>query len=568
MKRLIAFFVLLAVVGGGAYYYFVVNKPVEKPQVVYAAISQGDIVEAVQATGTLGPVERVDVGSQVSGQVQSVFVDFNDVVREGQLLAKIDPTLLETQVQINTANVERQKGDIANQEVQLEDLKVQLSRTQQMFERGLQNQQQLEQAQLAVKTRQAQIDSAKKSLIQAETNLEQAKLNVSYTNIKSPINGVVVDRLVDPGKTVQASMNSPQFFVLASDLATLKLTAGVDEAEIGRVRRGQQVVFQVDAYGTQEFYGTVDSVRLNASTQNNVVTYPVWITVQNPDYRLRPSMTASARIVISRAQNVVRVPNAALRFRPTNDMYLALGLTPPTPGQGRAGRGGEAGPPDASGGNSGNRGGAQGAGQPAQPPAGASGRQAGSGSGDTAAATPGTSGRGQGGTRQPGQGFGAQSGGQLDPEAMARVREQFGRGGGGAGGRGGRTGRGGRGGGNGMAVVPVSQAQIANAQKIDDLFAPLQRQIRPAQVWTWDETTKKLDRHDIRLGVDDGTFSELVSGSLQVGQQLVTGIILPQARTTTGSNSNLFNPQSGRGMGPGGFGGGDRGGGGGGGRGR
>ena len=223
MKRLVAFIVLLIAGGGGAYYYYVYGKPVEKPTVMQAAISQGDIVEAVQASGTLDPVRRVDVGSQVSGQVQELYVDFNSNVTQGMLLAKIDPTLLETQVQIQKANIARQEGDIDNQMVQLEDVKKQLERTRAMFEKGLQNQQQLEQAELAVKMRQAQIDSAKKQLVQAQANLAQAELNVSYTEIRSPIDGVVVDRRVDRGQTVQASMTSPQFFILATDLHTLKL---------------------------------------------------------------------------------------------------------------------------------------------------------------------------------------------------------------------------------------------------------------------------------------------------------------------------------------------------------
>ncbi|MEZ5318497.1 MAG: efflux RND transporter periplasmic adaptor subunit [Vicinamibacterales bacterium] len=542
MKRLIAFIFLLVAIGGGAYYYFVARKPEEKPQILTATVSQGEIIESVQATGSLDPVRRVDVGSQVSGQVQDIYVDYNDIVTQGMLLAKIDPTLLETQVQIQESNVARQEGDIANQEVQLEDLQKQLERTQAMFEKGLQNQQQLEQAQLAVKTRQAQIDASRKQLVQTKINLDQARLNVSYTDIKSPIDGVVVERKVDRGQTVQASMTSPQFFVLATDLRTLKLTAGVDEAEIGRVRPGQEVIFTVEAYPNQEFSGTVNSVRLNATNQSNVITYPVWIDVKNPDLKLRPSMTASARIVISRAPNVTRVPNQALRFRPNSEMYTALGLTPPAPGQGRGGRGANA---------ANQQGGQQGASRQGGQANAATG--GGTGRGDESAQS--ATGRQGGSGRASGQGFGAQASGNLDPEAMARVREQFG---GRQGGRGGRRGQ--------QQPSNLTAPQTALREgKIDDLYAVLQKQIRPGQVWTWNEETKELKAINVRLGIDDGTFSELVSGEVTPGMQILTGIILPASRTSTTSpnNNNLFNPNQ-RG-GPGGFGGGGRGGGGGGG---
>jgi HlyD family secretion protein len=546
MKRLVAFIVLLIAGGGGAYYYYVYGKPVEKPTVMQAAISQGDIVEAVQASGTLDPVRRVDVGSQVSGQVQELYVDFNSNVTQGMLLAKIDPTLLETQVAIQEANIARQEGDIENQLVQLEDVKKQLERTRAMFEKGLQNQQQLEQAELAVKMRQAQIDSAKKQLVQAQANLAQAKLNVSYTEIRSPIDGVVVDRRVDRGQTVQASMTSPQFFILATDLHTLKLTAGVDEADIGKIRPGQDVIFTVDAYGTQEFYGKVDAVRLNATNQNNVVTYPVWINAPNPELKLRPSMTATARIVISRAENVLRVPNQATRFRPNNEIYTALGLEPPAPGQGQNGRGREGNAND----NNGAAAPGAGRGPSTTPPAGAP--AAGTG-GD--AANAGRGGGGGRGNRNRGQGFGAQAGGNLDPEAMAAMRERFGR-------------RGGRGGGQGANARPeqtvATQPKPQPGSRIDESFAALQKVITPGAVWTWDEPTKTLKRIPLRLGVTDGTFTEVVSGEVTPGMQVVTGVALPVSATRPqGGQNSIFN-QNQRGGGPGGFGGGPGGGGGGG----
>jgi HlyD family secretion protein len=305
MKKLVVILILLAAAGGGTFYYYKYGKTVEKPQVIQATVSRGDIVEVVNATGTLEPMRRVDVGSQVSGVVQELFVDYNSIVKQGQVLAKIDPSLLQVQVEIQEANIERQKMDIENQKIQLEDLKVKLQRSQALFDKQLVNQQQLDDASLAVKNREAQIGSAQKQMVQSEAQLSQAKLNVSYTTIISPIDGVVVERRVDRGQTVQASMNAPTFFSLATDLRTLRLSAGVDEADIGRVEVGQKVMFKVDAYGGQEFEGTVDTVRLNATNNNNVVTYPVWIKVPNPELKLRPAMTAQLRVIIQTATNVV-----------------------------------------------------------------------------------------------------------------------------------------------------------------------------------------------------------------------------------------------------------------------
>src|SRR6185503_746848 len=409
MKKLIGLVVLLAAGGGGWWCYIKYGRPPEKATVNYATVSKGRIVEAVTSTGTLEPLRRFDVGSQVSGTVKEIHADFNSLVKKGDLLAEIDPSLLQVQVDVQQANVERQKSDIASQEVQLEDQKKQFERTKSLFEKGLQNQQQYEAAELAIKTREAQIASAKKQLVQAEANLNSAQLNVSYTKIYAPADGVVVERRVDRGQTVQASMTAPSFFVLATPLETLKLTALVDEAEIGRIRPGMQVLFNVDAYGRREFSGTVDAVRLNASTNNNVVTYPVWINVPNDDLTLRPSMTASLRIVISTAEDVVRVPNQSLRFRPNAEIYTALGLTPPAPGSG--GRAAGAGNDDPNANANGNGNGRTGA-TPGERPG-----------GQGAGAQQGVQGGGQQGGRQNRQG---QGGGQGGGQAGGGQRTQGG----------------------------------------------------------------------------------------------------------------------------------------------
>jgi HlyD family secretion protein len=607
MKKLIGLVVILAAGGGGWWYYIKYGKPPEKPTVNFAAVSRGPIVEAVTSTGALEPLRRYDVGSQVSGTVKEIYVDFNSLVKKGDLLAEIDPQLLQVQVDIQTANIDRQMSDIANQKVQLEDQKKQFERTKSLYEKGLQNQQQYETAELAIKTREAQILSAEKSLVQARANLEAAKMNVSYTRIVAPADAVVLERRVDRGQTVQASMSTPSFFVLATPLTNLKLTALVDEAEIGRIRPGMEVRFTVDAYGRREFLGTVNAVRLNASVNNNVVTYPVWIDVPNSDLTLRPAMTASLRIVISTADDVIRVPNQALRFRPNAEVYTALGLTPPGPGSGGRAAGA---------GNEDNGRAANAPGRPGGEGANVQGsEQRTPGQGQGQQRTQGGNARGQGGNQggQPGQNTQRQAGrgmgdrgsdlANMTPEQRKALMDRFAQGGGRSGrgqggGRGGSQSQNARGGGRGAGAGQAGQrgaqpAAVATedqrqADKIDELWAPVQRTESTSQVYTWNEATKELKTIRVRLGVTDGSWSELIQvlgdGTLNVGDQLVTSVVLPasQLRPNQPGANPLFGNQPGMrnpGMGgpggggnPGGGGGGNpggggRGGGGGGGRG-
>jgi HlyD family secretion protein len=469
MKRLLIVVVVLLGAGGGAYYYLSYGQEAEEPEIISATISRGSVVEAVDATGTLEALRTVQVGSQVSGIVSAIYADFNAIVQKGELIAELDPSLLQVQVDIQEANIIQRETDIANQRVQLADAELNLRRTQQLFDKGLANQQQLEAADLTVKNRVAQIASAESQLASQRKNLEQARLNVSYTKIYSPIDGVVVQRLVDVGQAVQSSMTTPQFFTLATDLRQLKLTGGVDEADIGKVRPGQEVIFQVDAYGQEEFFGVVNSVRLNATTQSNVVTYPVWIDAPNPDLKLRPSMTANLKIVISTVDDVVRVPTGALRFRPNEEIYLALGLTPPRMGQVMAG--GRAG------------------GQGANALAGNGGE----------AETRTDDGHGPGGSR-----------GSSQHQSTNLRPAQIG-----------------------------PQAPLA-ADLIDELFTPVPPTRSRGTVWTWNEETGELLGIELTLGLSDGQWSELISGDVRVGDEIITGVILPGATEPTTRSTNPF----------------------------
>ena len=267
MKKLLVLLVLLAGAAAAAYYYFDVGKPPDRGEVSRAAVSTGPIVQSVRAVGTLQPIRQVRIGSQVSGTVKALYVDFNTVVKAGQVIAEVDPAPFDMQVAVQKANIARQETDIGRQKVQLANAEVNQTRAQQSYDKGLLSLQQLETAALQVKTFASQILSAEKMLVQAQAQLTQAELNVSYCTIRSPINGVVTARFTDVGNALQASVNTPNLFMVAYDLTSLRLQAGVDEADIGRLRPGLPVNFTVDAYRGQPFHGTVEAVRINAQIQ-------------------------------------------------------------------------------------------------------------------------------------------------------------------------------------------------------------------------------------------------------------------------------------------------------------
>lgn len=567
MKKLISVVVVLALAAAG-YYYWDSQKAPEVPQFTKVTISQGDVVEAVSATGTLQAERLVSVGSKVSGVIDELNTDFNEIVRAGQVLARVNTDLLETQVKIQEANIARQEVELESQRVQLADLEANLTRTRELRAKQLVTQQALEAAELQVKSRQAQIKSAEQGMIQSRVNLDQAKLNVTEATIRSPIDGVVVNRVVDRGQTVVGSQSATKFFDIATELTTLKLEGGVDEAEIGKVRTGMRVVFTVDAYPNQDFYGEITMVRINPTVQSNVVTYTTVAKVQNNDLRLKPGMTASMRIEVARRNNVMRIPAAALRFRPTNDMWTALKMEPPTPA-GRGGRGGQAG--QAPGATTP----APAAGAPAATPAPAGQTPAPAAAapqqarGGDAGANPFQAGGRDGGSRTGGREGGRQGGmSNLTPEqqkqleairalpqdqraaAMAKLGINMG----------GRTGgRGGRGGNAGQTgpVTPIAQR---GASSIDQLFPELVRQPSRGQVYVLraaDATHPygKLERLDIMQGISDGTFTELVSGpaELTVGTELISNILMPWITTSTTPGAAAGSPFGGQQPGRGGM---------------
>ena len=274
----------------------------ERPAYRFATVERGSLQSTVSATGSLSAVTTVQVGTQVSGQISAIHVDFNDKVRKGQLLARIDPTLQQQAVADAQAGVERSRS-------QLNLTKDEFDRQKTLFDAKV-----ITATEFA--TAQSSYEVAKANMKSAQISLDKARQNLAYTNIYAPIDGVIVERTVDVGQTVAASLSAPELFLIANDLAQMQILAKVDESDIGAIEVGQPVRFTVQAYPNRTFTGTVKQVRLQSSTQDNVVNYTAVISVANPDGKLLPGMTATVEFQTGSASNVLLVPNAALRFRP------------------------------------------------------------------------------------------------------------------------------------------------------------------------------------------------------------------------------------------------------------
>ncbi|HEY7189014.1 MAG TPA: efflux RND transporter periplasmic adaptor subunit, partial [Vicinamibacterales bacterium] len=326
LKRGLWTIVLLALLGGGGYYGYLRYKG-EKPtlQLVTATVSRGSVVQGIDATGRLQAVTTVQVGSQVSGTIKELHADFNSQVKKGQVVAELEPSLFQTQVEQAEATVARSQADVERSKVQLEDTKLKLARAKDLAARKLIPAADLETAEANDRQAEAALKSAQANLVQGQANLNQNKVNLSHTIITAPIDGVVINRNVDVGQTVAASMQAPVLFEIANDLAQMQVNANIAESDIGSIAVGQPVRFQVDAFPGQNFTGTVSQVRLNPVIEQNVVSYVTVIAVPNPDLRLRPGMTANVTVEVARADETLRVPTSAVRFTPTPEVFAMLG---------------------------------------------------------------------------------------------------------------------------------------------------------------------------------------------------------------------------------------------------
>ncbi len=316
MKRLTVVLLILIVVASGV--YFLLKKDKDTIRYRKEKVIRGNIVASVTATGTVNPVTTVLVGTQVSGTIKHIYVDFNSPVKKGQLVAQIDPSTFEAQVEQARANLLTAQANLQKAEANLIDARRTLERNRSLFSKDLIARSDLDTAETNYETARAQVEATKAQVEQAKAALKIAETNLMYTKIVSPVDGVVISRNVDVGQTVAASFQTPTLFTIAQDLTKMQIDCNVSEADIGRIKADQTVEFTVDAYPDTTFKGRVFQIRNAPITIQNVVTYDVVVKVDNPELKLKPGMTANVSIIVDTKRDVLKVPNSALRFRPTN----------------------------------------------------------------------------------------------------------------------------------------------------------------------------------------------------------------------------------------------------------
>ncbi len=297
-------------------------------------VQRGDIRVAISATGTLSAISTVIVGSQISGLVTDVLVDFNSPVKRGQVLATIDASTYQAQIEQGSAQVASAQAQLRQAQASLRNATVDYQRKANLGRQQLVATSDIDLARSALEQAQAQVNSAQAQIRQQIASTQSTRVNLQRTVIRSPVDGVVLTRTIEPGQTVAASLSAPELFKIAEDLSKMKIELAVDESDIGQVKVGQAVSFSVDAFPDRKFSGVVEQVRLSATTSNNVVTYPVVVTVDNGDGTLLPGLTVNAEIEVSKLGSVLTLGNAALRFKPAESSPLAA-LQPEGQGQGR-----------------------------------------------------------------------------------------------------------------------------------------------------------------------------------------------------------------------------------------
>lgn len=305
-KRTVWILVIVVIAGAAAFFYFRSGKKTEQLSVVTAAALPGYIAKTATATGTVQPVDTVSVGAQVSGVVKTVYVDFNSTVKQGQLLAKIDPSIITEQTEQSRANLQNAQSNLEYQQSNYQ-------RQSQLYNLGAISKAEFQLA-------QNQYNAAKAAVSNSSAQLRLNEKNLSYTNIFSPINGVVLNRNVSAGQTIASSFNAPTLFVIAKDLSRMQVRAAVDEADIGNVHNGQHVNFTVDAFPDEIFRGTVEKILLHPSVSANVVTYTTLIDIDNSDMKLKPGMTASITVFVDEDSTKILVPAKALSFKPDSSL--------------------------------------------------------------------------------------------------------------------------------------------------------------------------------------------------------------------------------------------------------
>ncbi|WP_372015597.1 efflux RND transporter periplasmic adaptor subunit [Pseudoxanthomonas sp. 10H] len=325
--RVLAVLAALALVAAAAWFWQQRRSADPESGFRTAPVERGNIRVAISSTGTLSATSTVTVGSQISGQVTDVLADFNDRVSKGQVLARIDPKTYEAQIEQGNAQVANARASLVQARATQRNAELDYRRKSELVQRQLVARSDVDLARATLDQANAQVAAAEAQIRQQTASTQTTRVNLDRTVIRSPVDGVVLTRSIEPGQTVAASLQAPELFTIAEDLSQMKIELAVDEADIGQVKQGQGVSFTVDAFPDRQFRGEVQQVRLAATTSNNVVTYPVVVAVDNDDGTLLPGLTVNAEIEVSRRDGVLKAANAALRFKPT-DQAAAAGPGP------------------------------------------------------------------------------------------------------------------------------------------------------------------------------------------------------------------------------------------------
>ena len=329
---------VVAILGGGAWWWTARKGEAADSAYRTATIERGDIRVAISATGTLSAISTVTVGSQISGQVTDVLVDYNSEVKKGEVLARIDPSTYEAQIEQGNAQIANAQASLKQAQATLANAELDYTRKADLGRQKLVAQSDVDLARAARDQARAQVNAAQASIRQQTASTQTTRVNLDRTVIRSPVDGVVLTRTIEPGQTVAASLQAPELFTIAEDLSKMKIELAVDEADIGQDKVGQAVSFTVDAFADRQFRGQVQQVRLSATTTSNVVTYPVVVSVDNSDGTLLPGLTVNAEIEVSKRDDILKVSNAALRYKPTGETATATAAAQaPQGGQNRGG---------------------------------------------------------------------------------------------------------------------------------------------------------------------------------------------------------------------------------------
>ncbi|MBA3547643.1 MAG: efflux RND transporter periplasmic adaptor subunit [Nannocystis sp.] len=339
IRGLLTSLLTLSLLGAGGWFVYDRYVKVEVPPIEYQTqpAERGRVTSTVTASGTLSPVKTVEVGSQVSGRIIELMADFNSQVKKGDVIARIDASLLESDKARSKANLMSAKASLTRAVADRNNSKVMLERSRKLASSGVASEQEVDTALLAYTTAKANVETAQAAVSVAQAAIETAAVNLEYTTIVSPIDGVVISRDVSVGQTVAASLSAPKLFLIAEDLRAMEVHTSVAESDVGALRPEMKVNFTVDAYPNERFRGIVQQIRNASTTTQNVVTYDAVVRVDNDQLKLRPGMTASVTFIVEDRRDTLLVPNTALRFTPSDPQIAALAPPPPA-GEGRGGR--------------------------------------------------------------------------------------------------------------------------------------------------------------------------------------------------------------------------------------